>query len=171
MKKISDKEKVKRNVITARFSELLSNAKNGEIFTFEMCSEWGVGMGDSTFDKVEMTIDGDIRFYYNENTGDYETIRHFDTDELEAFYDVILDWQRSQEQLKQACHEETIIELSHQLYGYIYGINGNDTVLTINEIKRLADKFDGIWENCDQVENDYLMMIDEFCEKYRKMPK
>jgi hypothetical protein len=163
-------EKVNRQVIEAKFSELLAKSDN-EINTFEMCSEWGEGLNDSTIDKVERTLDGDIRFYYNENTGDYGHIGHFKVKELEAFYDAILEWNKSQEDYKRSCHEETLIEISHQLYDYIYAISGNDTYEAISRIKMLSVEFDELWQSCDQTENDYLMMIDEFCQNYIRNPK
>jgi len=57
-----------------------------ELHTFDFCSDEGVCLEGSTVDKI--TWDGDrMRFYYNENTGDYDELTAFRPAALKDFHD------------------------------------------------------------------------------------
>ena len=56
------------------------------ISTFELCSNYDLGLNDSTIDKIELTEDGRIYFYYNQNTNDLDPIEVFSFEELKEFY-------------------------------------------------------------------------------------
>ena len=63
---------------------------NNELKTFDLCSEYGLSLADSTIDKIEVWNDN-ILFYYNENTNDYDSIEAFQTEELAEFYDNLVE--------------------------------------------------------------------------------
>lgn len=60
--------------------------KNGELETFDFCSDYGLILNDSTIDKIELSC-GTIAIYYSENEGDFNLFRHFDIEDLAQFYD------------------------------------------------------------------------------------
>ena len=57
-----------------------------ELKTFDLCSEYGLSLADSTIDKIEVWNDN-ILFYYNENTNDCDTYQHFEIEDLAQFFD------------------------------------------------------------------------------------
>ena len=64
---------------------------NDTIYTFELCSEYGIELNGSTIDKIELTLDGRIYFYYNQNTNDLDPIEMFTFEDLKSFYDDIVE--------------------------------------------------------------------------------
>lgn len=76
-----------RNKIRIDFIVLVADKGfRGELFTFDLCSMYGLELANSTIDKI-VVCDEDVLFYYNENTNDYDSIEAFKTEELAEFYD------------------------------------------------------------------------------------
>ena len=123
-------------------------------------------MKDSTIDKVARTVDGRIYFFYNENTGDKESINGFNLPELEEFYKNLVEYLECQENAKRISHEETIVELSHLMYDKLYEFTGNDTAATITMIREAAKDFDEKWDGLDWVTRDFLEETEKFCQEY-----
>ena len=78
--------------IKDKFTELVKKEGfDNELFTFEYCSNYDCSLADNTIDKIEVSIDGDVRFYYNQNTNDYDRIERFDDADLEEFYNELVE--------------------------------------------------------------------------------
>lgn len=72
------------------FRELVNKHGIGdELDTFQLCSDYGCSLADSSIDKIEICDDGRISFVYNENTGDYNLLQDFTLSELNDFYNQI----------------------------------------------------------------------------------
>lgn len=85
-----------RTNIIAKFYELLKekgtkchSTGEYELETFELCSNYGFDLAGSTIDKVVTEYEGHLRFYYNENTGDYDYDSEFNVPDLERFFNSI----------------------------------------------------------------------------------
>lgn len=88
---ITDKEK--KEWVIGKFTELLVTSKDGEIDTFEFCSDTGSELNKSTIDKIVSYFPrNEIRIYYNINTYDGNDIEDFDADDLIQFYDKLVKW-------------------------------------------------------------------------------
>ena len=88
---ITDKEK--KDWIISKFTELLVTSNDGEIDTFEFCSDTGAELDNSTIDKIVFYLPSKIiGFYYNINTYDGKDIEEFDADDLIQFYDKLVKW-------------------------------------------------------------------------------
>lgn len=62
-----------------------------ELYTFDLCSNHGIELDGSTIDKIAYNpLNGDILFYYNENTDDFDKFESFSLDNLRYFYNDIL---------------------------------------------------------------------------------
>lgn len=74
-----------------KFKKLVNDyGKDGELATFEYCSDYGVECDGSTIDKI--VVDGDnVYLYYNENTNDYVSIADVEYTELNLFYCELLN--------------------------------------------------------------------------------
>lgn len=59
--------------------------ENHELHTFELCANDGIELLGSTIDKITEDEDGNVRFYFNENTGDYEVSCHIPVNALDDF--------------------------------------------------------------------------------------
>ena len=72
-----------------KFTNLINRFGNsGRLYTFDICSDYGVELEGSTIDSI--VIDGNtIIFFYNENTGDYDDITIFKEESLKQFYNEI----------------------------------------------------------------------------------
>lgn len=58
-----------------------------EISTTDLCFEQGAMLANSTIDKIEYIPScDDVRFYYNENEGDYDHIENFKVSDVYLFY-------------------------------------------------------------------------------------
>ena len=62
---------------------------NNELKTFDLCSEYGLSLADSTIDKIEVWNDN-ILFYYNEEANDYDDYQHFEIGDLAQFFDELV---------------------------------------------------------------------------------
>lgn len=62
---------------------------NNELKTFDLCSEYGLSLADSTIDKIEVWNDN-ILFYYNEEANDYDAYQHFEIGDLAQFFDELV---------------------------------------------------------------------------------
>jgi len=72
------------------FIALVNNyGKDNELYTFEICSNYGVELANSTIDKI-VIVGTDVLFYYNENTGDYDLLEAFKDKDLLDFYNGII---------------------------------------------------------------------------------
>lgn len=88
-----------REQIKQKFIDLVKD--NGENFmsvcgecytleTFNICSNYGVELAQSTIDKIEYDEHNDkVFFFYNENTNDFDEIEHFKVADLKDFYECI----------------------------------------------------------------------------------
>lgn len=63
-----------------------NDGNNKVLQCFDLCSEYGIGIADSTIDEVVLLPDGQIRFVYNANTNDYDSIENFSYEDLKGFY-------------------------------------------------------------------------------------
>ena len=79
-----------RNKIRIDFIVLVADKGfGGELFTFDLCSMYGLELANSTIDKI-VVCDEDVLFYYNENTNDYDTYQHFEIGDLAQFFDELV---------------------------------------------------------------------------------
>ena len=93
---ITDKEK--KEWVIGKFTELLVTSNDGEIDTFEFCSDTGAELDNSTIDKIVSYFPrNEIRIYYNINTYDGNDIEDFDADDLIQFYDKLVKWLKYKE--------------------------------------------------------------------------
>ena len=76
-----------------------NNNSINTIDTFKLCSNYGFGLSNSTIDKIELTQDGNIYFYYNQNTNDLDQIEHFSFRDLKSFYNNLVDAWNEEEEL------------------------------------------------------------------------
>ena len=60
-----------------------------ELKTFDLCSEYGLSLADSTIDKIEVWNDN-ILFYYNEDANDYDYYQNFEIGDLAQFFDELV---------------------------------------------------------------------------------
>lgn len=67
-------------------TEGYEDGNNKNLQCFDLCTRYGIGIADSTIDKVVLLPDGQIRFFYNVNTGDYDSIDNFTYEQLKQFY-------------------------------------------------------------------------------------
>lgn len=75
-----------------------SSGFDDTIDTFYLCSEYGFELDNSTIDKIELTQDGRVYFYYNQNTNDLDPIEHFSFRALKQFYNALIDaWNEEEE--------------------------------------------------------------------------
>ena len=63
---------------------------DGELFTFDLCTIYGLELAKSTIDKIEVCGE-DVLFYYNENTNDYDSTKAFQIRDIAAFYDNLVE--------------------------------------------------------------------------------
>ena len=61
----------------------------GELFTFDLCSMYGLELANSTIDRI-VVCDEDVLFYYNENTNDYDVYQNFEIGDLAQFFDELV---------------------------------------------------------------------------------
>jgi len=91
------KVKVTENAVKSYLHHLIDDyGYNGEIETFGYCSDYGIDLEGSTIDKIVEKPDGDYTFFYNENTGDCDTLSQFNLGN-------VFDFAR---EIKKACLEE-----------------------------------------------------------------
>jgi len=80
-------EKLTEDNIEEAFVRLVEKAgEKNELFTFDCCSFYGVELRESTIDKIKLTHDKHVIFYYNMNTGDLDVLSSFFFEELKSFY-------------------------------------------------------------------------------------
>ena len=71
---------------------------NDTIDTFNLCSEYGFELNNSTIDKIELTLNNRVYFYYNQNTNDLDPIEAFSFKDLKSFYNNLVDaWNEEEE--------------------------------------------------------------------------
>lgn len=63
-----------------------SEGSNKCLQCFDICTKYGIDLDGSTIDEVVLLPDGQIRFFYNKNTGDYDSIDRFTYKGLRKFY-------------------------------------------------------------------------------------
>lgn len=86
------KEKLTKVNIVEAYKNLFNVMGHDDtIYTFELCSNYGFELNNSTIDKIELTRDGRLYFYYNQNTNDLDPIERFSFRDLKAFYNGLVD--------------------------------------------------------------------------------
>ena len=88
------KVKVTKKNIEEAFKQFVKdNCIDGEnsLYTFDLCSIYGVGLADNTIDRIRINSYGEIEFVYNENENDFDNIMHFKYRDLKDFYNEIVD--------------------------------------------------------------------------------
>ena len=71
------------------------------VYTFDLCSMYGVELDDSTIDRIRVASNGELQFVYNENENDYDTIDKFSYKSLKDFYYGIVDaWNKEMEYIE-----------------------------------------------------------------------
>lgn len=75
------------------YINLIKECGDGEeLFTFELCSTYGLSLEYSTIDKIETDTIDDVIFVYNQNEKNaYDYIDHFDMGDLIDFYNGLVD--------------------------------------------------------------------------------
>lgn len=68
-------------------TEGYKDGKNIVLPSFEICTTYGCLLDDSTIDNIVLLPEGEIRFYYDNNSDDYESLDNFTYEEIEDFYD------------------------------------------------------------------------------------
>lgn len=78
--------------IKKKFIELVKKYGFGnEFYTFDLCTDYGCGLADSTIDKIEVDHSGHVAFFFNQNTGDYSSIYSFTEQDLNEFYNQLTE--------------------------------------------------------------------------------
>ena len=74
--------------LTALVQSHGESAGRGErrIEVFDLCSDYGFDLDGSTIDRIETEGRDHLKFYFNENTGDFDYETAFDTDSLTDFF-------------------------------------------------------------------------------------
>lgn len=72
-----------RNLVNQR-------GENGRLEVFAFCANYGVMLDGSTIDRIDVTPCG-LDFFYNENTGDFDTDREFTAPDLKEFYNDLIN--------------------------------------------------------------------------------
>ena len=87
-----EKIKFTKKEIKDKFIELVKEyGKNGILFTFEYCSNYGVELECSTIDEIQ-SFNGDVIFVYNANVqGEWDYLEQFSMDDLIYFYNGLID--------------------------------------------------------------------------------
>lgn len=87
-----EKIKFTKKEIKDKFIELVKEyGKNGILFTFEYCSNYGVELECSTIDEIQ-SFNGDVIFVYNANVqGEWDYLEQFSMDDLICFYNGLID--------------------------------------------------------------------------------
>ena len=87
-----EKIKFTKGEIKDKFIELVKEyGKNGILFTFEYCSNYGVELECSTIDEIQ-SFNGDVIFVYNANVqGEWDYLEQFSMDDLICFYNGLID--------------------------------------------------------------------------------
>ena len=74
---------------------------DNSVYTFDLCSMYGVELDDSTIDRIRIAPNGEVQFVYNENENDYDTIDKFSYKSLKQFYNDIVDaWNEDMEYIE-----------------------------------------------------------------------
>ena len=70
----------------AKFINLIdAYGEDDELYTFEACSNNGIGLDGSTIDKIDIRADGQLIFVFNENENDFAMESEFSESGLEEF--------------------------------------------------------------------------------------
>lgn len=83
-------EKIRKEIRLDFIALVEDKGIDGELFTFDLCTIYGLELAKSTIDKIEVCGE-DVLFYYNENTNDYDSIKAFQTGDLAEFYDNLVE--------------------------------------------------------------------------------
>ena len=85
------KRMTKKSIVNAYKELFATMGHNNTIETFGLCSDYGMELDGSTIDKIEMSNDGRVYFYYNQNTNDLDPIECFSVSALKSFYDGLIE--------------------------------------------------------------------------------
>ena len=93
--------------IKDKFIELVKKyGKNGILFTFEYCSNYGVELECSTIDEIQ-SFNGDVIFVYNANVqGEWDYLEQFSMDDLIYFYNGLIDAIEEEKKYEQEDEQE-----------------------------------------------------------------
>lgn len=87
-----EKIKFSKNEIKEKFIELVKEyGKNGILYTFDYCSNYGVELECSTIDEIQSN-NRDVIFVYNANVqGEWKYFEQFTMESLIEFYNGLVD--------------------------------------------------------------------------------
>lgn len=99
------KIKITKANIADAFKQFVKDTTCGfgdnSVYTFDLCSMYGVELDDSTIDRIRIAPNGEVQFVYNENENDYDTIDKFSYKSLKQFYNDIVDaWNEDMEYIE-----------------------------------------------------------------------
>lgn len=92
------KENIKEAWKNLVYSEGYDEGHTKHLQTWDICSMYGVELNNSTIDEVTLLPDGQIRFFYNINTGDYDEFGNFKYSDLRKFYKDFIDAYNKEEE-------------------------------------------------------------------------
>jgi hypothetical protein len=92
------KENIKEAWKNLVYSEGYDEGQTKHLQTWDICSMYDVELNNSTIDEVVLLPDGQIRFFYNINTGDYDEFRNFKYSDLRKFYKDFIDAYNKEEE-------------------------------------------------------------------------
>ena len=86
-----EKIKFSKEVIEDYYKRLIEKyGKNGSLWVFDYCSDYGLELDNSTIDEIIIYLD-DIVFIFDKNDNDYAYLSQFAMESLIEFYNGLVD--------------------------------------------------------------------------------